>query len=99
MASEGGVFAFASLPLVNERLPLLSHFGPKCFETGIGCEPDDNAWGRAHGLFAGWELRKRMLALGLSPYEPDPIAASAALQAVVDTAALRVDLLHRRLGQ
>ena len=34
MASEGGVFAFASLPLVNERLPLLSHFGPKRFETG-----------------------------------------------------------------
>ena len=32
MASEGGVFAFARLPLVNERLPLLSHFGP-----GIGC--------------------------------------------------------------
>jgi hypothetical protein len=33
-----------------------------------------------------------MLALSLSPYEPDPIAASAALQAVVDAAALRVDL-------
>jgi hypothetical protein len=37
MASEGGVFAFARLPLVNERLPVLSHFGPKRFETGIGC--------------------------------------------------------------
>jgi hypothetical protein len=29
--------AFAPLPLVNERLPLLSHFGPKRFEAGIGC--------------------------------------------------------------
>ena len=37
MASEGGVFAFASLPLVNERLPLLSDFGPKRFKAGIGC--------------------------------------------------------------
>ena len=33
MASEGGVFAFARLPLVNERLPLLIHFGPKRFEA------------------------------------------------------------------
>ena len=31
------MFAFAPLPLVNERLPLLSHFGPKRFEAGIGC--------------------------------------------------------------
>jgi hypothetical protein len=27
MASKGRVFAFAPLPLVNEPLPLLSHFG------------------------------------------------------------------------
>jgi hypothetical protein len=27
------------------------------------------------GLFAGWELRRRLIALGLSPFEPDPVAA------------------------
>jgi hypothetical protein len=37
MASKGRVFVFAPLPLVNEPLPLLSHFGPKRFEAGIGC--------------------------------------------------------------
>ena len=31
MASKGRVFALAPLPLVNEPLPLLSHFGPKRF--------------------------------------------------------------------
>ena len=36
MASKGRVFAFAPFPLVNERLPLLSHFGPKRFEAVIG---------------------------------------------------------------
>jgi hypothetical protein len=39
MALEGRVFAFAPLPLVNEPLPLLSHFGPKRFEAWIGCWP------------------------------------------------------------
>ena len=34
MASKVRVFALAPLPLVNEPLPLLSHFG---FEAGIGC--------------------------------------------------------------
>jgi hypothetical protein len=33
MASKVGVFALAPLPLVNEPLPLLSHFGPKHFEA------------------------------------------------------------------
>ena len=37
MASKVHVFALSALPLVNEPLPLLSHFGPKCFEAGIGC--------------------------------------------------------------
>ena len=37
MASKVRVFALAPLPLVNEPLPLLSHFGPKRFEAGIGC--------------------------------------------------------------
>ena len=37
MASKVRVFALAPLPLVNEPLPLLSHFGPKPFEAGIGC--------------------------------------------------------------
>ena len=37
MPSKVGVFALAPLPLVNEPLPLLSHFGPKRFEAGIGC--------------------------------------------------------------
>ena len=37
MASKGRVFALAPLPLVNEPLPLLSHFGPKRFEARIAC--------------------------------------------------------------
>jgi len=37
MASKGRVFALAYLPLVNDPLPLLSHFGEKRFEAGIGC--------------------------------------------------------------
>jgi hypothetical protein len=37
MASKERVFALAPLPLVNEPLPLLSHFGPKRFEARIGC--------------------------------------------------------------
>ena len=37
MASKVRVFALAPLPLVNEPLPLLSHFGPKRFEARIGC--------------------------------------------------------------
>jgi hypothetical protein len=37
MASDVRVFTLAPLPLVNEPLPLLSHFGPKWFEAGIGC--------------------------------------------------------------
>ena len=37
MASKVRVFALAHLPLVNEPLPLLSHFGPERFEAGIGC--------------------------------------------------------------
>ena len=35
MASKVRVFALAPLLLVNEPLPLLSHFGPKRFEAGI----------------------------------------------------------------
>jgi hypothetical protein len=34
MASKVRVFALASLPLVNEPLPLLSHFGSERFEAG-----------------------------------------------------------------
>ena len=37
MASKVSVFALAPLPLVNEPLLLLSHFGPKRFKAGIGC--------------------------------------------------------------
>ncbi len=37
MASKGRVFALAPLPLVNEPLPFLSHFGPKRFKARIGC--------------------------------------------------------------
>ena len=37
MASKVHVFALAPLSLVNEPLPLLSHFGPKRFEARIGC--------------------------------------------------------------
>jgi hypothetical protein len=39
-----------------------------------------------HGLFAAWELRRRLIALGLSAFEPDPVAA---LQAVEEAARLR----------
>ena len=35
IASKVRVFALAPLPLVNEPLPLLSHFGPERFEAGI----------------------------------------------------------------
>jgi hypothetical protein len=34
-----------------------------------------------YGLFAAWELRRRLLAAGLSVYEPNPPAALAALEA------------------
>jgi hypothetical protein len=37
LLSKVRVFALAPLPLVNEPLPLLSHFGPERFEAGIGC--------------------------------------------------------------
>ncbi len=37
MASKGRVFALAPLPLVNEPLPFLSHFGPKRLKARIGC--------------------------------------------------------------
>jgi hypothetical protein len=31
-----------------------------------------------HGLLAAWDLRRRLLAVGLSRYEPDPVAALTA---------------------
>jgi hypothetical protein len=37
MVSKVRVFALVPLPLVNEPLPLLSHFDPKRFEAEIGC--------------------------------------------------------------
>ena len=43
MASDVGVFTLAPLPLVNEPLPLLSHFGPKRFEAGIGSQASRRA--------------------------------------------------------
>jgi hypothetical protein len=39
LPSDVSMFTLTPLPLVNEPLPLLSHFGPKWFEAGIGCWP------------------------------------------------------------
>jgi hypothetical protein len=36
-----------------------------------------------HGLLAAWELRRRLIAVGLSAFEPDPLHA---LQAVAEAA-------------
>jgi hypothetical protein len=49
------------------------------------CQVDDER--PAHdrnklGLFKAWELRRRLIAAALSPYEPDPIGALAKREAV-----------------
>jgi hypothetical protein len=47
------------------------------------CEVDEEPDGDPTeiGLLRAWELRQRLIAAGLSVYEPDPIGALAAIEA------------------
>ena len=48
------------------------------------CELDDEkpiGDPQRRGLLKAWEVRRRLLAAGLSAFEPDPIGALAAIEA------------------
>jgi hypothetical protein len=62
---------FASYSCQSETLHLKPWQSPPCWMGDT--KPIDDP--QQHGLFAAWDLRRRLLAAGLSAYEPDPIAA------------------------
>jgi hypothetical protein len=50
----------------------------------VPCELDDEkpiGDPQRRGLFKAWEVRRHLLAAGLSAFEPDPIGALAAIEA------------------
>jgi hypothetical protein len=65
------VAAFAAYGCQCDALHLKPWQSAPCHLTDV--KPIDDP--QRHGLFAAWDLRRRLLAAGLSAYEPDPIAA------------------------
>jgi hypothetical protein len=63
--------SFASYSCQCDRLRLKPWMSPPCI-VGDKKPVDDP---QQHGLIAAWELRRKLLAAGLSAYEPDPLAA------------------------
>ena len=71
------VALFASYSCQDDALKLKPWQPPPCW-MGDDRPVDDFA---AAGKVGAWELRRRLIAAGLSMYEPDPIGALAAIEA------------------
>jgi hypothetical protein len=65
------VAQFASYCCQCENLQLKPWQSPPCVVAAA--EPANDP--QQHGLYAAWDLRRRLSELGLSPYEPDPLRA------------------------
>jgi hypothetical protein len=67
---------FAAYHRQTDALRLKPWEWPPCWTDE---QPTDDRNG--HGLIKAWQLRQRLLAAGLSVYEPDPIGALAVIEA------------------
>jgi hypothetical protein len=65
------VAQFAAYSCQSAALHLKPWQSPPVWMTGVKPAGDP----QQHGLYAAWDLRRRLIAAGLSAYEPDPIAA------------------------
>jgi hypothetical protein len=83
IADEGFEYAgrLAASICQSRRLGLKPWQTPPCWASD---DPTDERPGV--GNAAAWRLRQRLLAAGLSVYEPDPIGALTALEARLPTA-------------
>jgi hypothetical protein len=66
---------FAAMCRQADNLALGLHLTPPCWATEADLVPDPNEPDDAYGRRAAAVLRKRLLAAGLSAYEPDPLDA------------------------
>jgi hypothetical protein len=70
------VARFAAYSCQCDSLRLKPWQSPPCWMTDV--KPVDDP--HRYGLFAAWELRRKLTASGLSAFEPDPLAALDAIE-------------------